>query len=253
LWIGLVTPLPPSLARPLIDSLTTEVVVRDDSIRAIDAHQPIGCREAVALALRRVEDLDVRTSWSDAELAGRSPADPMPADPEWSGGVVLADEQTAHVDASPAAVFATITSLGGDTGWLAGNWMWDVRGLLDRAVGGIGTRRGRRHPTQLRVGDAVDFWRVEALEPDRLLRLRAEMRLPGEAWLEWRLTPEAGGTHVAQRARFHPRGLWGRCYWFAMVPFHRFIFGPLLRRIGERAAAASDAHRDDLVRAQHSA
>jgi uncharacterized protein YbjT (DUF2867 family) len=255
LWIGLVTPLPPSLARPLIDSLTIEVVVRDDSIREIDPHEPIGYREAVALALRRVEDLDVRTSWSDAELAGRSPADPMPTDPDWSGGVVLADEQHAHVDESPAATFASVASLGGDTGWLAGNWMWEVRGLLDRMVGGIGTRRGRRHPTQLRVGDAVDFWRVEALEPDRLLRLRAEMRLPGEAWLEWRLSPApGGGTHVVQRARFHPRGLWGRCYWLAMLPFHRFIFGPLLRRIGERAVAAgSGRQRDDLVRAQHPA
>jgi uncharacterized protein YndB with AHSA1/START domain len=254
LWIGLVTPLPPALARPLVDGLANEVVARDDAIAAIDPRLPLGYREAVELALRRVEDLDVRTRWTDAEYGGRSPADPMPADPAWSGGTVLHDVQTLEIDASPHDVFGVISALGGDTGWLAGDWMWTARGLADRVAGGIGTRRGRRHPTQLRVGDAVDFWRVEAVERNVLLRLRAEMRLPGDAWLEWRLAPtRAGTTRVTQLARFHPRGLAGRAYWAAMTPFHGAIFKPMLQRIGQRATERAGRHECTAHRADGAA
>jgi uncharacterized protein YbjT (DUF2867 family) len=235
LWIGLVTPLPPDLARPLVDSLVNEVVVRDHSVHQVVPHACLPFRTALELALRRVEDLRVSTTWADAELGGRTPADPMPTDPDWAGGVVLSDDQVVEVAAAPEDVFAAVSSVGGDRGWLAQGWMWRIRGVLDQLVGGIGMRRGRRHPDELRVGDALDFWRVEAHEPPSLLRLRAEMRLPGEAWLEWRIEPAATGSRLVQRARFHPRGLFGRAYWYALLPFHRFVFGPMSRQLGELA------------------
>lgn len=239
LWVGLVTPVPADLARPLIDSLVNEVVVHDDAIRRIVPFEPIDARESIRRALTRVRDLDVSTRWTDAELFGRTPADPMPNDPSWSGGVVFTDHQRVEGPVEPAALFAEVARLGGERGWLVGNWLWSIRGVLDLVFGGVGMRRGRRHPTELRVGDVVDFWRVEAVEPDRLLRLRAEMRLPGEAWLEWEIAPTEGGARLDQRARFQPRGLWGRAYWYGVAPFHRFIFRPLARRLVREAAAST--------------
>lgn len=236
LWVGLVTPVPANLARPLIDSLVNEVVVRDDTIRSIVPFTPIDARESIRRALTRVRDLDVSTRWTDAELFGRTPAEPMPNDPSWAGGVVFSDHQRVEAEVDPDALFAEVTRLGGERGWLVGNWLWSIRGVLDLLFGGVGMRRGRRHPTDLRTGDVVDFWRVEAVEPGRLLRLRAEMRLPGEAWLEWEITPTATGARLDQRARFQPRGLWGRAYWYGVAPFHRFIFRPLARRLAHEAA-----------------
>ncbi len=237
LWVGLVTPIPADLARPLIDSLVNEVVVRDHAIDQVAPHYPIGCRQAIELALRRVGELDRSTRWTDAELHGRTPADPMPADPDWAGAPLLTDLKVIHTPASPEALYGEVCALGGERGWLVGIRLWALRGWLDRLVGGVGMRRGRRHPTELRVGDVVDFWRVEALEPSRLVRLRAEMRLPGDAWLDWSMMPEPGGdgSRFVQRAVFRPRGLAGRAYWYAVAPFHRFIFGPLARRIEMRA------------------
>ena len=237
LWVGLVTPIPADLARPLIASLANEVVVHDRSIDRVVPHEPIGCREAIELALRRVADVEVSTRWTDAELYGRTPADPMPTDPDWAGATVFTDRQTLHTAATPAALYMQVCTLGGARGWLVGNWLWEVRGAMDRIVGGVGMRRGRRHPTELRVGDVVDFWRVEALEPQRLLRLRAEMLLPGDAWLEWMITPDphTAGTVFVQQALFRPRGLFGRAYWYAIAPFHRFIFRPLARSIEQQA------------------
>jgi len=235
-WVSLVTPIPATVARPLIDSLVNEVVVRDPSIRDVVPHEPMTCREAIGAALRRLERLEVVTRWTDADQRGRDPADPLPSDPTWAGARVYQDRQVVDVEAAPGAVFAEVCSLGGDRGWLVGERLWALRGLLDRTVGGVGMRRGRRHPTEVRVGDVVDFWRVEALETDRLLRLRAEMRLPGDAWLEWRLQPLGGGrTRLVQRAVFRPKGLLGRCYWAAVAPFHRFIFGPLARALARSA------------------
>ncbi len=250
LWVGLVTPIPATLARPLIDSLVNEVVVVNPRIDAIVDHRPTDCRTAIRLALRRVEDLAVTTRWTDAELHGRSPADPMPADPTWSGGTILADEQTAYTSASADAVYRVVCSLGGDRGWPSGQWMWTIRGWLDRAVGGVGLRRGRRDPDDLRVGDVLDFWRVEAIEPSRRVRLRAEMKLPGEAWLEWIITEESHRTRVEQRARFHPRGLFGRAYWYALLPFHRFVFHPMAQRIAARAELSELAPAIPLRTAQ---
>ncbi|MCD9624034.1 SDR family oxidoreductase [Rhabdothermincola salaria] len=234
-WVGLVTPLPSDLARPLIDSLVNEVVVHQPDILDIVPRDLLTYRESLEVALRRVEDLQVATTWADAELRGRNPADPLPADPDWAGGTLLGDVQEGTSTAAPHLLFATICGIGGTRGWMTGDVWWRIRGTLDRLVGGIGMRRGRRHPDDLRTGDALDFWRVEAYEQDHLLRLRAEMRLPGQAWLEWTVSPAGEGSAVTQRALFHPRGLAGRVYWLAVSPFHRVIFAPMLARLVEIA------------------
>jgi hypothetical protein len=180
-------------------------------------------RDAVVRALGRTRSGDVPTRWSQAELGGRHAAQSMPTDPSWAGGSVYADSRELHIDAPPARVYAAISKLGGTTGWHQGKWLWGLRGALDTLAGGVGLRRGRLHPTELTVGDPLDFWRVEAAEPGELVRLRAEMRLPGEA----------------QRAHFHPRGLWGRAYWCGVWPFHHFVFPGLLRGVAQDAAAAT--------------
>ena len=249
LWVGLVTPLPLSLARPLVDSLVNEVIVREPAAVDLMPGPLLTYREAVRLALGRIASGRVTTSWAGAELGGRGPADPMPTDPDWSGGTVLADRRTATVDAPAPAVYRTITAVGGRQGWYSSEWLWSIRGLADKVAGGPGMRRGRRDPRDLRVGDAVDFWRVEELVPDQLVRLRAEMRLPGAAWLEWRLEPQGDERCVVhQTARFHPRGLWGRAYWLGVAPFHRFVFPALLagiERDAERAARGPEARNSD--------
>jgi hypothetical protein len=171
----------------------------------------------------------------------------MPTDPDWSGGTVYRDDRSTEVDASPEQLWRTVEGIGGERGWYSFPLAWTVRGLMDRLVGGVGLRRGRRNPDTLFVGDAVDFWRVEALEPDRLLRLRAEMKLPGEAWLEFSITGvEVDGGHVAdgqvvlhQRALFIPRGLLGRLYWLSISPFHGIVFGSMVANLA--AAARRDS------------
>jgi hypothetical protein len=239
LWVGLVTPLPTGLARPLIGSLVNEVVVHDDAFQRDLPREMIPVAEALTLALARVQDLDVATTWASAgggPVAGvRGPEDPQPGDPGWAGGTVLTDEREVLSDAPPAAVFAAVSAIGGQRGYHSASWMWEIRGVLDKLVGGIGLRRGRRHPTQLGVGEVVDFWRVEALERPTLLRLHAEMKLPGEAWLEFRIATVDGGSRLTQRARFHPRGLVGRLYWYALVPFHGLIFPRMARELVQEA------------------
>jgi uncharacterized protein YbjT (DUF2867 family) len=244
-WVGLVTPLPRSLARPLVDSLVNEVVVHDPAIEDLCPGPVLSYREAVRLALGRTRAHEVTTSWAGADISARV-ADPMPTDPNWSGGTVLADRRQRLVHARPDDVYAVITAIGGEHGWYSGDRLWSLRGLADKVVGGPGMRRGRRHPTELGVGEAVDFWRVEALERPGLVRFRAEMRLPGEAWLEWRVVPVDGDPErciVHQLARFHPRGLWGRVYWLGVAPFHRFVFPSLL------AGIAGEAETRTLARA----
>ncbi len=236
-WIGLVTPIPPMLARPLIESLVNDVIVTGEA--AVDAMpiEQLGYREAVRLALGHSISGDVPTSWAHAELGGRPPAEPQPTDPAWSGGTVNLDRRGRHVAASPAEVFQVVCSIGGRKGWYRGDWLWGLRGVLDSLVGGVGMRRGRLHPHQLSVGDPLDFWRVETLVENNLLRLRAEMRLPGDAWLQWQIEPDGTGATITQTARFHPRGLLGRLYWVAVAPFHRLIFPGLL------AGICADAER----------
>ncbi|NBP50933.1 MAG: SDR family oxidoreductase, partial [Actinobacteria bacterium] len=244
-WIGLVTPIPPALAKPLIESLVNDVVVTGRAAADAMPTEQITYREAVRLALGRSRAGKVPTSWAMAELGGRAPAAPQPTDPSWAGGTVLSDRRERASSASADAVWRTVCRIGGDTGWYAGGWMWWLRGVADSLMGGVGMRRGRLHPDRLSVGDPVDFWRVEALEPSQLVRLRAEMRLPGDAWLQWEISDDgAGGSTVVQTARFHPRGLLGRVYWLVVAPFHGFVFPGLVRGICRDAEAGSDATRD---------
>ena len=240
-WIGLVTPIPPSLARPLIESLVNDVVVTGEAAADAMPTEQLPYREAVKLALGRSQTGDVPTSWARAELGGRPPAEPQPTDPAWAGGTVQLDRRIRQVAATPDELYDVVCSIGGRRGWYTGERLWSIRGALDTLIGGVGMRRGRLHPSRLSIGDPLDFWRVEALEPGHLVRLRAEMRLPGEAWLEWQIDPDAAGAVVTQTARFHPRGLLGRLYWLGVAPFHRFIFPGLLAGI---AADAAGRHAD---------
>ncbi len=245
LWVGLVTPLPTGVARPLVDSLVNEVVVRDDAARRLVPFERTSFDDAVRLALRRIQDLNVETTWASAGGADRVPYDaaatPSPADPDWAGGTILRDVRRTRCAAPPERLFDAVTSLGGTRGYHTPRFLWVLRGGIDKMVGGIGLGRGRRHPQKLAVGEPVDFWRVEALERpagdrDGLLRLRAEMKVPGEAWLEFRIRPsEDGACVLEQQARFHPRGLWGRVYWYGLSPIHSFMFPRMARRIARDA------------------
>lgn len=230
LWVGLVTPLPPKIARPLVDSLKHEVVVKTEPPQRFDVAQT-PYRIAVRRALdRRPESMETR--WTDA---GELPALPAPGDPVWSGGTVLTDVRIVPTDAAPCHVFWAFSRIGGNVGYYGLNWAWRLRGVLDQLVGGVGLRRGRRHPEELREGDAVDFWRVEAVEREARLRLHAEMRLPGEAWLEWEIIPTENGADLVQTALFRPRGLLGRLYWYALLPAHAYIFPRMAYRIAATA------------------
>ncbi|MDY0814470.1 SDR family oxidoreductase [Kitasatospora purpeofusca] len=239
LWVGLVTPVPGSIARPLVESLRYEVVRTEHDLDRLLPDPPggaVGFDDAVRLALRRIGDADVATRWSSASLPG-TPSDPLPTDPDWAGGSLYQDVRELRVDVDPAALWRVVEAIGGDNGWYSFPLGWAVRGWVDRLLGGVGLRRGRRDPARLRVGESLDFWRVEELEPGRLLRLRAEMRLPGPAWLELTVTPDgAGGARYRQRALFHPRGLAGHAYWWSVAPFHAVVFGGMARRITEEAA-----------------
>jgi uncharacterized protein YbjT (DUF2867 family) len=241
-WVNLVTPIPRALAIPIIASLQYDCVVSESDIDDVvppPAEGLLRYRAAVRLALQREKDGEVETSWQDSSVAG-APSDLLPSDPDWSGHTVYTDDRETDSTASPEALWRVVEGIGGENGWYSFPLAWAARGWMDRLVGGVGLRRGRRSATSLRVGDALDWWRVETLERGRLLRLRAEMKAPGGAWLEMRVTPrEGGGSHYRQRAVFFPHGLGGRLYWFAILPFHGVIFSGMLRRI--TATAARDA------------
>ena len=232
-WVGLVTPVPAAIARPLVDSLKNEVVCHEHDIAQYVPDPPeglLGFHDSVQLALQRVRDASVATRWSSASYPG-APSDPLPTDPEWAGGSLYTDERELVTDADPRDVWNIIEGIGGENGWYSFPLAWEVRGLIDIAVGGVGLRRGRRDPTELLVGEAVDFWRVEERIPGQLLRLRAEMRMPGLAWLELEVTPHEGGSKYRQRAIFHPHGLAGHSYWYSVLPFHGIVFGSMVRNI----------------------
>ncbi|MDL2076241.1 SDR family oxidoreductase [Streptomyces sp. GXMU-J15] len=253
-WVGLVTPVPASLARPLTESLRHEVVCREHDIARYVPDlpgRPLSFDDALRLALRRVREAQVATRWSSAALPG-APSDPLPTDPDWAGGSLYKDERERTVEAPRESLWKVIEGIGGDNGWYSFPLAWAVRGWLDRFVGGVGLRRGRRDAERLRVGDSLDFWRVEEIEPGHLLRLRAEMRLPGLAWLEMRAeTDDKGGTHYRQRALFHPRGLLGHAYWWAVSPFHAVVFGGMARNITQAAARRSSATGDRIREPHH--
>ncbi|HEY8482506.1 MAG TPA: SDR family oxidoreductase [Spirillospora sp.] len=252
LWVGAITPVPGPLARPLVESLRNEVVRSENDIAEYvppPPEGPVGFDRAVALALRRVRDADVATRWSSASTPG-APSDPLPTDPAWAGGSLYTDERACPTAADPERVWEAIEAVGGERGWYSFPLAWRIRGALDRLVGGVGLRRGRRDPRRLRAGESVDFWRVEEIEPGRLLRLRAEMRLPGLAWLELGVRRDGPRTHVTQRALFHPRGLAGHAYWWAFKPFHARIFGGMCRGIARAAEQTRpvDARRRTRLR-----
>ena len=237
-WVGVVTPVPNSIARPLVESLVHEVVCKDHDIARYVPDPPeglVGFDRAVALALQKIGDADVATRWASASTPG-APSDPMPSDPDWAGGSLYVDERAGVVAASKRSLWAVIEGIGGDNGWYSWALAWQVRGILDRISGGPGLRRGRRDPYDLRVGDAVDWWRVEAVDDVALLRLRAEMRLPGLAWLDLAVEEDdAGRTVFKQTAYFHPRGLLGQLYWWSVTPFHGVVFGGMQRNIARAA------------------
>lgn len=237
-WVGLVTPVPSGLARPLVESLRNTVVAAERDIAEYVPEPPDGLTgydRAVELALSRIRSVDVPTRWSSASTAG-APSTPLPSDPDWSGGSLYVDERKRQVQASPEALWRVIEGIGGDRGWYSFPVGWSVRGLIDRFSGGPGLRRGRRDPDDLLVGDSLDFWRVEELDDGRFLRLRAEMRLPGLAWLELEVgRSESGATTFRQRALFHPHGAAGHAYWAAVYPFHGLVFGSMQRNIARAA------------------
>jgi uncharacterized protein YbjT (DUF2867 family) len=231
LWIGLVTPLPVSVARPLVDSLKNEVIVHDRSADRFGV-EPMNLEAAFERALERDSRFDVPSRWSDATTG---PAKAFAWDPDWSGGTLLSDRQEVTTAAPADDVYWAFTRIGGTVGYYTQDWAWRLRGLADTIIGGVGLRRGRRHPVEVRLHDTIDFWRVSAVVPGRQLQLTAEMRLPGDAWLEWTIEDENGRRVLEQSAYFRPRGLAGRVYWFAMLPFHRLIFGRMARAIVDAA------------------
>lgn len=255
LWVGLVTPVPAGLARPLVESLRNEVVCAEHDIARYAPDPPGGLvplDRAVALALRRVRAGDVETRWSSAATEGAPrdllPSDPQPTDPAWSGGTLYTDDRARRVRASPAALWRTVEGIGGDRGWYSFPAAWTVRGIIDRAAGGVGLRRGRRDPDRLQAGDALDFWRVEEVVAGSLLRLRAEMKLPGRAWLEFSVRPAGPDRAIyRQRAIFLPAGLAGQVYWWALRPFHGAVFGGMLRNIAAAAGRATEAEARPLA------
>jgi uncharacterized protein YbjT (DUF2867 family) len=235
-WVDLVTPVPRAFARTLIEGLRSEVVVHDPSARSMFAVPPTPYREAVVQALERHARGDVETDWAGAFPASQPSSG---ASLEAREGLIF-ERRAREVKAPVERVFATFCGLGGKRGWYFGNGLWQARGWLDRAAGGVGMRRGRRHPDLLRAGDALDFWRVESVVPDRAIRLRAEMKVPGRAWLVFEAEPDSLGTRLKQTAVFEPRGLLGLLYWWLLYPLHQVVFSGLIEAIGRRAERAGE-------------
>ena len=241
LWIGFVTPVPTTLARPLVESLISEVVVDKDK----DVHKLIPepengltpTRTAIELALERVSSNEIETRWSDA-TAPTAPWQKAQGDPSWAGATEFKDIRVRETSAPINLVWNYVEQIGGDNGWYGSDWLWYLRGLLDRIFGGVGLRRGRRDPYKLRVGDSLDFWRVEEYEEGRHLRLYAEMILPGKAWLDFKLEEVDRKTRITQTATFQPRGLGGQLYWRAIAPFHTLLFPTMLKNICKSAESA---------------
>lgn len=233
-WVHLVTPVPSDMARPLILGLRNESVANTELARELFPQiQPISCKRAIELALEKLSASKVETSWNDSLVSSQGDVTPFVLTTHEG---MLMERRQHVVDASPLAVYKAFSGLGGKRGWLSFNWAWRLRGLLDNMVGGVGFRRGRRHPDELRAGDALDFWRVEAIEEAQLLRLRAEMKLPGRAWLQFKVEPtEDNRSLLSQTAYFAPKGLFGLVYWYALYPMHGRIFSSLIKRLGELA------------------
>lgn len=239
-WLGLVTPIYARVGQKLIDGVRNETVVKDDRARRVFQIQPRTLSQAIIRARHNEERMFAQTRWSDALSSSGAPA-------SWGGeriGSRIVDSRTIDVTLSPEAAFVPIRRIGGKSGWYYGNILWRIRGWLDLLLGGPGMRRGRRDPETPIVGDTLDFWRVEAYEPKRLLRLYAEMKVPGRAWLQFEVEPTELGSRIRQTAIFEPRGLVGPLYWYSLYAVHNIMFDGMLRRIAERAAATADS--DDI-------
>jgi uncharacterized protein YbjT (DUF2867 family) len=233
LWLGLVTPVFARIGRKLVESLRNPTLVEDRKAESIFSVKPRGFRESIARALRN-EDLEfAETRWSDS-LSSMG-------EPERFGGrrvgSRIVDSRTSEVEGSPARAFDVIRRVGGKTGWYYADWLWSIRGHVDLLMGGVGSRRGRRHPVEIAVGDPIDYWRVEAYSPQRLLRLNAEMKLPGRAWLQFEVTGGENHSTIRQTAEFDPVGLGGLMYWYGLYPFHKLIFTGMLRAIARKASS----------------
>lgn len=233
-WVHWMTPIPAEIARPLIDGMTNEVVVRSDIARRIFPEIiPMDYAGSVKLALNQLDASQIETTWSDSLASSRGE---FPSVQLSNQSGMIIEKRQKKVEASPDAVFSQVNQLGGENGWLFFNLAWHVRGVIDRMVGGVGFRRGRRHPTELRVGDAMDFWRVEAVQNNRMLRLKAEMKVPGSAWLQFETLPfEGDSTQLKQTAFFAPKGLAGFLYWYLLYPLHALIFSGLIKSIARKA------------------
>ncbi len=238
-WVNLVTPIPRAMAMPLIESLQHDAVTSEHDIdRYIAAPEGglTGYRRSVDLALGKMRGGEVETSWAGASQDDTE-ADPLPSDPQWAGHTVFTDVQTYRSTASPDRLWSVVEGIGGENGWYSWPVGWAARGWMDKLAGGVGLRRGRRDAEELLTGEALDFWRVEELVRGERLRLRAEMKVPGRAWLEFRVEPEGSGSFYYQRAVFFPKGLSGRLYWLAVLPFHGFIFKSMARNVARTAEA----------------
>jgi len=234
-WIHWMTPVPATISRPLIEGLRNEVIVQDDIAKELFPEiQPVGYFTAFDRSLKRLSLGNIESRWTDSMIS--SMGDIVPVQLKTEEGMVF-DRRQEVVNAPPEVIFKAITSLGGDKGWLYANWAWEIRGLMDRLIGGVGLRRGRRDPEVVRFGDAIDFWRVEVVKTNQLLRLRAEMIVPGKAWLEFETQPEQDGvgSTLNQTAYFAPKGLFGLVYWYSLLPIHSLIFAGMIRRIKELA------------------
>ncbi len=230
-WVGLVTPVPFTLAKRLVASLKHEVVATPSNIDELIPPAKGGLthfKRAVELALAKIKNANVETRWSDASIPD-SPSSPLPTDPDWAGGSLYTDVRVVDTKDDVATVWKRVEAIGGDNGYSTASWAWELRGFADKIVGGVGLRRGRRDPNHLVIGDAVDFWRVEELIPEKVLRLRAEMKMPGLAWLEFRLEKTKTGTKVTQTATYVPKGLLGHLYWWSVFPMHGIVFPSMVR------------------------
>jgi uncharacterized protein YbjT (DUF2867 family) len=237
LWLGLTTPVYARVGRKLIEGVRNPTVVTNDDARNAFGIRPMNLREAISRAIRNEDRKYALTRWSDAISSAGHPK-------SWGGvkfGSRLVDSRTAHAAADPHGAFTPIRRLGGRRGWYYANWLWRLRGFIDLLVGGVGMRRGRRDPEELQVGDALDFWRVEAYEPDRRLRLAAEMKLPGRAWLEYEVRPGNGGSEIRQTAVFDPVGLGGLLYWYGIYPLHSRIFAGMLKAVARQAESCESS------------
>lgn len=237
-WVHWMTPVPVGIARPLILGLRNELVADDELARRLFPDiEPMGFQESVKLALDRIRIGEVETIWSDALASSMGDVPPVLFTQEQG---MFIERRQLRVHARPHAVYRVFAGIGGKRGWPAFNWLWELRGLLDRMVGGVGMRRGRRHPEELREGDALDFWRVERVRPDRSILLRAEMKVPGRAWLAFEAIPADDGeqTDLVQTAYFAPRGLFGLLYWYGVYPLHGVIFSHMIRNLAQSVPGA---------------